>query len=123
MTNQQKGRNNKNNNIRKAHSVLFWVTTACSIVGVCIRFEGNCLLCYLCLPQGRSQFLRHTDYILDCNEVKSESPHSNFRAVNISDLTYSYNRGLPWQQQTKHTSMWFGLRITYIVFRGHVSAL
>jgi hypothetical protein len=27
----------------------------------------------------RSQFLQHTDYILDCNEVKLGSPRSNFR--------------------------------------------
>lgn len=48
--------------IRTTQSVLFWDTTASRIVGVCIRFEGNRLLCNLCLLQVHSQFLRHIDY-------------------------------------------------------------
>lgn len=51
--------------------VRIWVTTARSIVGVCIRFERTCMHCHFCLLDGRSQFIRHTDYtILHGGEIR-----------------------------------------------------
>ena len=92
---------------------------AVSLVFAYVSKETACSVTYAFCKGAASFFDMLT--ILDCMEVKSGSIRSTFRAVNLADLTYE--RRLPQQQQTKHISLWFGILITYIVFRGHVSEL
>ena len=93
MTNQQQGRNNNKKTTTERHKVSSSELRqrAVSLVFAYVSKETACSVTYVFCKGAASFFDILT--VLDCMEVKSGSPRSAFRSVNISDLTYK--RGLP----------------------------